>query len=915
MLALLLASAGLLLSAEAPPPSCARAVDVGMDYTGNDIKHGGVKNGILTPAQCCAACAAAAGCNAWTLWVAGKQCYLKANAAGRTLAVNHTSGNYSGAHPPSPPDYSALVNDTDCRMRSLFVEYAARVNPNVGAQRAREMAEALSGDPKMGAGCRVQVPAVVARAAPPLPAAPAAGARVFADATKGSDEAAGTEAAPFKTVHRAVAAIRAGKAGGTVVLRAGVFHMNKTLELSSADANLTIETHPTDAPTKLASLSGAQPLVGVSWKRVTPSGTSAKPGANIWSADLSGSGFTEVPAMRWAGTRLQRARFPNWDAETGGGNYGGIKSHGIGASKWLPSSAAGVPPLTHYNAGTATERNDTLQGREYTMSYGTTSCAKYSPPISHFCGGNSDGGGGVVISVKNLPNQPYRNPAGATITAMHGGSWCSFTYAVGPGYSFTNGSGRFAFSDGGQQCGRPEGSHGPLLIEGVLEELDMPSEFHFDAQTKILTLWHNATSGTKPPTDGTLEVVGLVTLINASGSQASPVRGLKLRNLELRDTAPAVLLPHIAPTGGDWAVNRAAAVTISGGHAATIANCTFWKLDNAGIFLGGYGRNLSVVDNHFAWLGESAIVSVGDTEGVPGFPGFGVDGRSGNQPRGTTIRRNIAHEIGIVNKQSALYFQAATSGSLVQGNIGYNGARSGINFNDGFGTGSIVKENILFNLNRETADHGCFNSWDRLPFVPSRGPDHRDELSRNLFLSNYNSYDGFDTDDQSAYFHMKDNVLLYGHFLKSDYSGHSIEFENDLSVFGGPSNQYQAVPPSHPNSVHDSVMISATDGDILISEVRTLTVLYSRHSGRVYPGLRTLCCRLIRTAVRQVCPNASDWPKIYNIKLYSPLLKATVCGQPLAYWRAQGKLPNVTEAVLPNSSVTILGWARGTLGM
>lgn len=48
--------------------------------------------------------------------------------------------------------------------------------------------------------------------------------------------------------------------------------------------------------------------------------------------------------------------------------------------------------------------------------------------------------------------------------------------------------------------------------------------------------------------------------------------------------------------------------------------------------------------------------------------------------------------------------------------------------------------------------------------------------SGNLLLSNFNAADGFDTDDNSAYFHMKDNVPFYGHFLKSDYSGHSIEF-------------------------------------------------------------------------------------------------------------------------------------------
>ena len=39
---------------------------------------------------------------------------------------------------------------------------------------------------------------------------------------------------------------------------------------------------------------------------------------------------------------------------------------------------------------------------------------------------------------------------------------------------------------------------------GVIEELDEPSEFHFDSETKILTLWHNETSGTPPPTDGNM---------------------------------------------------------------------------------------------------------------------------------------------------------------------------------------------------------------------------------------------------------------------------------------------------------------------------------------------------------------------------------------------------------------------------
>jgi hypothetical protein len=82
-----------------------------------------------------------------------------------------------------------------------------------------------------------------------------------------------------------------------------------------------------------------------------------------------------------------------------------------------------------------------------------------------------------------------------------------------------------------------------------------------------------------------------------------------------------------------------------------------------------------------------------------------------------------------------------------------------------------MRSSVLFNLNRQTADHGCFNSWDRLPFVPGKNATNRDLLSRNFALSNFNSYNGLDTDDDSAYFNMKSNVLHYGHMLKSDYSG------------------------------------------------------------------------------------------------------------------------------------------------
>ena len=514
-----------------------------------------------------------------------------------------------------------------------------------------------------------------------------------------------------------------------------------------------------------------------------------------------------------------------------------------------------------------------------------------------------------MIEDSELPNLPYADPEGAVITAMHGGLWCSFNYRVGSNananatsktasgapissyydWDAANGSATFKFSEGGQQCNRPEGGHGQILVEGVLEELDEASEFHFNVRTKVLTLWHNATSGTPPPPSSSLlEVAELKVLVNITGSQATPVRDVHFVNVGFRDTAPSIFAPHVAPTGGDWAVNRHAALTASGTVNLQVTGSTFWRLDNAGIFLGGFQRGTVVADNEFAWLGESGIVSVGDTEGAgfEAYPGFGWDGTTGNQPRGTMILRNFAHELGIFNKQSAMYFQAATSNTTMEGNVGFNGARSGVNFNDAFGTGSTMTGSVLFNLNRETADHGCFNSWDRLPFVPGKGPQNRDVLYRNLALSNFNSYNGLDTDDDSAYYLMKANVLHYGHVLKSDFSGHSIEYAGNLGVFTRESNQYQPVPSGYRNTLHDTTIYSEIDTESIFS------------------------------LTKSTCNGTTDdFPIIYNIKVFSPSGNGTLCHKPYSFWEANGKLKNVTAAQLPTDPATIIAAARATLGL
>eukprot|EP01114_Cavostelium_apophysatum_P017787 TRINITY_DN5362_c0_g1_i2.p1 TRINITY_DN5362_c0_g1~~TRINITY_DN5362_c0_g1_i2.p1 ORF type:complete len:238 (-),score=47.49 TRINITY_DN5362_c0_g1_i2:45-758(-) len=103
----------------------------------------------------------------------------------------------------------------------------------------------------------------------------------------------------------------------------------------------------------------------------------------------------------------------------------------------------------------------------------------------------------------------------------------------------------------------------------------------------------------------------------------------------------------------------------------------------------------------------------------------------------------------------------------------YNGPRAGICFDDGFIGGDVIQSNLLFNLVRETGDHGPFNSWDRVPYIWS--PDRYNvyinvetHTISNNFIMNRNFLGGtygtrcLDHDDGSNSYYDAENVLLYG---------------------------------------------------------------------------------------------------------------------------------------------------------
>lgn len=85
----------------------------------------------------------------------------------------------------------------------------------------------------------------------------------------------------------------------------------------------------------------------------------------------------------------------------------------------------------------------------------------------------------------------------------------------------------------------------------------------------------------------------------------------------------------------------------------------------------------------------------------------------GTHPMFTKITQNLVHELGAFEKQSSHVFQAKSCFTIIEGNAFFNGPRAGINFNDGYCGGHIVRNNAVWNTCRESGDHGNMQFWIR----------------------------------------------------------------------------------------------------------------------------------------------------------------------------------------------------------
>jgi hypothetical protein len=293
---------------------------------------------------------------------------------------------------------------------------------------------------------------------------------------------------------------------------------------------------------------------------------------------------------------------------------------------------------------------------------------------------------------------------------FHGGLWGGWSFQVQAQDTATQ---SLLFSHGGYQEARGAGGGKHYYVENVLEELDSPGEWFYDPTTSKLHFWPNSTDG-----NAGKEIVAplLSAIVRVEGS-----KDVSFEGFTFTETRATFMEQYEVPSGGDWSVHRGATFEIVDSANVAVRNCKFDQIGGNGVLLSNNVAHSNITGNEFVQCGDSAVVSVGSS--------VGIVGTGATYPHDNLISNNHMHEIGLYGKQTSCYFQALGQHNTLKDNLCYNGPRAGINWNDGFAGGSTVEGNLVFNMVRETGDHGPYNSWDRQPYLTTSG--HTDGYPQN----------------------------------------------------------------------------------------------------------------------------------------------------------------------------------------
>jgi hypothetical protein len=225
------------------------------------------------------------------------------------------------------------------------------------------------------------------------------------------------------------------------------------------------------------------------------------------------------------------------------------------------------------------------------------------------------------------------------------------------------------FGAGGHQEARGGQKLNIFYVEGVLAELDTGGEFIYERASGKLHIFPNST---KPLGSSTLIVPQLATLISMNGAD-----GVVLSRLTIKHSLPTFMRKYESLPSGDWSIYRGGAIKVEQAERVTIQKCTLDHLGGLGIFFSNHVVDSVIAGNELVGIADTGIALVGSA--------FYADGTQPTHPERNLVTLNHIHEVGVVGKGQAAYFQALASHNTVSRNVMFNGPRTGIECNDGFG--------------------------------------------------------------------------------------------------------------------------------------------------------------------------------------------------------------------------------------
>lgn len=327
-------------------------------------------------------------------------------------------------------------------------------------------------------------------------------------------------------------------------------------------------------------------------------------------------------------------------------------------------------------------------------------------------------GGTAADALSKERTARWQNPGGGYVHALHRSEWGDFHYLIKGKDSLGE-----LILEGGWQNNRRMGMH-PVhrFVENIFEELDSPGEWYYDE--KIGLLYYYPPEGLDIKT-ATFETPRIRHLIEFKGTEAAPVKNIRISGLTLMHTLRTFMENKEPLLRSDWTIYRGGAVLLTGAIHCAIDDCVIRDVGGNAIFFNNYNRDCEVAGCLISDIGASAVCFVGDPAAVrsPSFeynefvPLEEMDRspgpRTNNYPASCRVYNNLLFNLGIVEKQSAGIELSMCRHITASHNTIYDVPRAGINVSEGTWGGHEIAYNDVFNTVKESGDHGSFNSWGR----------------------------------------------------------------------------------------------------------------------------------------------------------------------------------------------------------